>query len=111
MGEIQNYVSRRRVMAEKLTEGEYVNSSAGRRWANSGDYVVYTGEGAFIVPGAEFEREYELIPSDVSKYDPAGKTVPEVIEFMRENPREVERIKELESIGGARKGILDYAVG
>lgn len=110
MGDIQNYVSRRRVMAEKLESGEYVNSSTGRRWANSGDYVVYTGEGAFIVPGAEFEREYELIPSEVSKFSPEGKTIPEVLEFLKDNPGEVERVKELEAKSGNRKGIIEYEV-
>lgn len=113
MGDILEYQSKRRLLAEKLESAERVNSSSGPRWANSGDYVIYTGEGAYIIPGAEFEAEYELIPASVSearKYTPDGKTVPEVLEFFRDNPSEVERVKELEAKSGNRKGILEYEV-
>lgn len=111
MGDILEYQSRRRLMAEKLESAERVNSSSGPRWANAGDYVVYTGEGAFIVPGHEFEAEYEVIPTEVSKFSPEGKTVPEVLEFLKNNPGEVDRVKEIEAKNGERKGILDYEIG
>lgn len=113
MGDILEYQSKRRLLAEKLETPERVNATNGVSWANAGDYVIYTGTGAFIIPGAEFEAEYELIPESVSearKYSPVGKTVPEVIEFLKENPAEVERVKEIESRNGERKGILEYEV-
>lgn len=113
MGDILEYQSKRRIMAEKLEKAEKVNSSSGPRWANAGDYAVYTGQGAFIIPGAEFEAEYEVIPESVSearRYTPDGKTVPEVLEFFRDNPGEIDRVKGLEAKSGNRKGILEYEV-
>lgn len=113
MGDILEYQSKRRIMAEKLESAERVNSSNGPRWANAGDYVIYSGQGAFIIPGAEFEAEYEVIPESVSearRYTPDGKTVPEVLEFFRDNPSEIDRVKGLEAKSGNRKGILEYEV-
>lgn len=113
MGDIVEYMSTRRVLAEKLDEGEYVNATSGRIWGNAGDYVTYTADGAYVVPGDEFEREYKPIPEDVSearKFIPAGKTVEQVVEFLKENPDEIERVKQLERDGGSRKGILEYEI-
>ena len=111
---IQEYQSKRRVMAVQLDNAERINTANGPRSANDGDYVVYTGNGVVIMTEPEFEAEYELIPESVSearRYTPDGKTVPEVLEFFRDNPSEIHRVKELEAKSGNRKGILEYEIG
>ena len=88
-----------------------VGTRDGVRGARAGDYVVYGNDGTRIVKGSEFDAEYVLVETEESearKFTPAGKSVEDVVEFLKENPDEVERVKQLERDGGSRKGILNY---
>jgi hypothetical protein len=95
------------VLAEKIAESGNVNTPTGVRYAEAGDYLVYDASGSHIEPGAEFEDLYEEVKGD-SEFHPAGKTVEDVIAFLKENPDQVNRVKEEEAKGAKRKGIAEY---
>lgn len=114
MSEYQEYRARESVRALKLTESDYVFTKNGKEFAREGDYLMeIPDDGVFLVSGEWFDEKYEPIPEAVSearKFTPTGKTIPEVLEFLKENPDEIERVKQLERDGGSRKGILEYEV-
>jgi hypothetical protein len=113
MSDYQEYRKREYVKALKLTESDYVFTTNGKEFGREGDYLMQTEDGTYLVSGEWFDEQYEPVPEEVTearKFVPAGKTVEQVIEFLRENPEEIERVKQLERDGGSRKGILEYAV-
>lgn len=113
MGEILEFRPREILRAEKVEEYQRVVTINGVEEAKPGQWLAYVDGGIQILSGAYLEEEYELVPESVSesrKFVPAGKTVDEVLEFFREYPEEVERVKQLERDGGSRKGILEYEV-
>lgn len=104
---VVEYRKRARVVAEKVAESGPVSTANGAGYALEGDYLVYAITGVIVVNGAEFEREYEEIQGD-NDFHPAGKTVEVVLNFLREYPDEIDRVKEEEKSGAERKGILEY---
>jgi hypothetical protein len=110
---IQEYRLREYVQAERIEHSGTVFTSHGPVFGKEGDYLLHrSGRVVYVVADA-FEDKYEPVPEDVSearKFVPGGKTVDQVLEFLKENPDEVERVKKLEREGGSRKGILEYEV-
>lgn len=95
------------IQAEKVPENTRMVTVHGPVDIEAGDYLIYTHEGVKVVNGKLFENEYSEVKGD-SEFKPAGKLVDVVVEFMRENPDQVERIKQEERDGANRKGILEY---
>lgn len=99
--------------AEKVEESGMFSTYDGVRFIPEGDYIVHVpGFGTKHVEAHEFDATYELVPDEeilAQQFTPQGKTVDYVVAFMRDNPQEVDRIKALESAGGKRKAILNYA--
>lgn len=96
------------ISAERVEEASRVMTTSSVAWANEGDYLVHDN-GTVLVSKDEFERIYEEVSDEGDKeFHPAGKTVPQVLEFLDENPDQVERVKQDERDGGNRKGILEY---
>lgn len=114
MSEYQQYRSRHAVTALKLEESEYVFTTRGKEFGNVGDYLLKSTEGyVTLVDQESFDNMYEPVPNEVTearKFSPTGKTIPEVLEFLKGNPDEIDRVKQLERDGGSRKGILEYEV-
>lgn len=113
MGEILEFRPREILRAERVEEFARVVTINGVEEAKPGEWLAYVPGGVQILANSYMEREYELVPESVSesrKFTPGGKTVDEVLEFFREYPEEVERVKQLERDGGSRKGILEYEV-
>lgn len=111
MGDVLEYRHRDYVKAERLENDGNVYLSGGKSFGKAGDYLVYEANGTRLVKGAEFEREFVVVEESISesrKFSPLGKTVDEVLEFLREFPDEIDRVKQEERDGGSRKGILDY---
>lgn len=109
---VQEYRLKNHVIAERIPEGGEVFTVRGKEFANEGDYLVHS-LGATLIPGSVFDAQYEVVPDSIvqaRKFNPDGKTVDEVLNFFRENPDEIERVKELERGGGNRKGITDYEI-
>ena len=105
---MKEYRVKATVRAERVEENSRVMTDTGVKDVAAGDYLVYlSGGGAIVVQGEDFENTYAEVKGD-SEYHPAGNTVEAVVEFMRENPDQVERIKQEERDGGTRKGILEY---
>lgn len=110
MGDVRDYKLREYVRAERVNETGWVNTRNGREFARHGSYLVYGNNGVRLVRGEAFEREYVEVDIAVAEFNPAGKSVGEVVDFMRLNPDEIERVKDAERKGGNRKGILEYRV-
>jgi hypothetical protein len=114
MSDFQEYRHRQTVSARRLEEDETVFTKNGAEYGREGQYLVHVpNDGVYLVGGEYFEEHYELIPESVSearKFTPEGKTVEQVLEFMREHPEEIDRVKKLEAKGVGRKGIMEYAV-
>lgn len=114
MSDYQEFRARETVKAIRLTEDGYVFTKNGKEFGRVGDYLQdVPNDGVFLVSGEWFDENYEPIPEAVTearKFSPTGKTIPEVLEFLKENPDEIERVKQLERDGGSRKGILEYEV-
>lgn len=114
MSEYQDYRSRHAVKALKLTETENVFTTSGKEFAEAGDYLLKSADGlVYLVKEDAFDDMYELVPEAVTAaraFTPDGKTIPEVVEFFKDNPDEIERVKQLERDSGSRKGILEYEV-
>lgn len=111
MGDVQEYRHREFVRAEKLEGNGTTFTGNGVVEYHEGDYLVYGEKGTVLVKGSVFEREFVLLEESVREarqFTPAGKTVEAVLEFLKENPDEVSRVKELEASGGKRRGILEY---
>ena len=96
------------VKAEQVSVTGPVSTGNGLGFANEGDYLVYGDQGTYVVTCGDFEDNWTEVKGD-PEYSPAGKTVDQVIDFMRENPDQVDRIKSEEKSGGQRKGILNFA--
>lgn len=110
MSDVHEYRLRNFIRAEKLETNQRVMTTNGAVNAKAGDYLVY-GVNVCVVNGAEFENEYSLVEESVSesrKFSPVGKTVEDVLKFLREYPDEVDRVKEIEKAGASRKSILEY---
>lgn len=109
---VNEYRARNTVRAEQLEEGGNHVTANGVSYIPAGDYLVHIpGYGTRRVEKDAFESEYVVITdaeAEVRAYVPEGQTVEKVLEFLRDNPDEVERIKALESVAGKRKGILEY---
>lgn len=111
MAEVRDYKKRDYVRAELIETDSQVGTRDGMRGAKAGDYLVYESAGTRVVKGSVFNAEFVLVESEESEarqFSPGGKSVEEVLEFLKENPDEVERVKQLERDGGSRKGILNY---
>jgi len=104
---MKEYRVKRNVFAEKVEESGRVNTPTGLQWAEAGDYLVHDDNGSHLEPGVEFEDVYVEIQGD-SEFHPAGNTVERVVEFLKENPDQAERIQAEELNGAKRKGIADY---
>lgn len=112
MGDVQEYRARGTIRAEKVEEDTRIVTVHGVENVKAGDYLVYQSGGVSVMSGAAFEKEYVVLEESVSearKFTPAGKTVEVVLEFLKANPDEIERVRELEEDGASRKKILDYA--
>lgn len=99
------------VEAEKVEKRRKVVTVNGAEYVNPGEYLVRVPNGVQIVSGKYFESRYSLAEESISesrRFTPVGKTVDEVLEFFKEFPDEIERVKDLERNNGARKGILNY---
>lgn len=111
MAEVREYKKRDFIRAEKVVESGRVVVGNGPTQVRAGDYLVYGSGATKVVKGSEFEKEYILVEDEESEargYSPAGKSVEEVVNFLKENPDEINRVKQLEKKGGSRKGILSY---
>lgn len=105
---MKEYRVKATVQAEKVSETARVMTDTGVQEATEGDYLVYlNGGGCVVVQGDVFEDTYAEVKGD-SEFHPAGKTVDAVVEFLRENPDQADRVKQEERDGGNRKGILEY---
>lgn len=96
------------IWAEKIAEDARIVTVLGPLDVSKGDYLIHTHEGVRVVNGVVFENEYVALETK-PEFHPAGKTVEEVVSYLRDNPDEVERIVQEERDGASRKGILDYA--
>lgn len=114
MSEYQEYQAREFVKALKLTEDDNVFTTNGKEFGRKGDYLMQVpDDGTYLVAGEWFDEKYEPVAeklSEARQFTPAGKTVEEVVSFLKEFPEETERVKQLERDGGSRKGILEYEV-
>ena len=95
------------IWAEKVTEDSRIVTVLGPLDVKAGDYVIHTHDGVRVVNGQVFENEYEVVESK-PVFHPAGKTVEEVVNYLKSNPGEVDRIVQEERDGASRKGILEY---
>jgi hypothetical protein len=108
---VKEYRVKATVQAERVEENSRVMTNAGVQEVNSGDYMVYlNGGGTIIVQGDVFDEMYAEVKGD-SEFHPAGNTVEQVLEFLADNPDQLDRVKQEERDGGNRKGILSYEVG
>lgn len=110
---VQEYRRREFIRAERIAENGVVFTARGAVWGNEGDYLVHRDGEVWYCDQESFEDEWEVIPKNVSearKFTPDGKTVDQVLEFFRDNPDEVERVKGLERLGVGRKGITEYEI-
>lgn len=111
MGDVQEYRWSEILRAEIVEEDSRVNTLAGVEWAKAGDYLVHIDGGVKIATAEYWERMTEPVTekeSEARKFSPAGKSVETVVEFMKENPDEVDRVKAEEKSGGNRKGITEF---
>lgn len=105
---MKEYRVKATVHAERVEENSRVMTHAGAQDVNAGDYLVYlNGGGTIVVQGDVFDDTYAEIQGD-SEFHPAGNTVEQVLEFLADNPDQVDRVKQEERDGGNRKGILSY---
>jgi len=104
---MKEYRSRETIRARRVEKPERISTILGVMTARIGDYVALVPGGEQILSAEYFESHYSEIKGD-SEFVPAGKTVEQVIEFLKENPDQVERVKELEKNGANRKGIAEY---
>lgn len=111
---MNEYRARGTVHAEKVAESGNVVTNNGVVFAPEGSYLVYAKDGGFtVVDGDVFEKEYAEVKSEKKSdkdFVPQGNTVDQVVEYFRDNPDDVERVKQLERDGASRKGILEYEV-
>lgn len=107
---VKTYRLNKTVEAEMVDNGGNYPTVSGLQWANPGDYLVYNGDGVRIVDGEHFRDNYEEIAELAEVFHPAGNTVEVVVEYLRNHPEEVDRVKEEEFAGAGRKGILEYSV-
>lgn len=107
MGEIRSYRLRENVRAERVTEAGWTNTRNGREFAHYGTYKVYGNNGLRLVRREAFEGEYEPVDT-VAEFNPDNYSVLEVVNFLKLNPDEIERVKAFENRGKQRKTILDY---
>lgn len=108
MSEAKEYRPRENVFAKQLEKDCRIVADNRPRNAKAGDYVVYAKDGAHLVDGKEFERLYREVEGD-SEFHPAGNTVETVVEFLKANPDQVDRVKAEEKKGANRKGIVEFA--
>lgn len=105
---MKEYRVKATVRAEKIEETSRVMTDTGVSEANAGDYLVYlNGGGCIVVQGSEFDDKYAEVKGD-NEFHPAGNTVDAVVEFLKNNPDQIDRVKQEERDGGNRKGILEY---
>ena len=105
---MKEYRVKATVHAERVEENSRVMTNAGVQEVNAGDYLVYlNGGGTVVVQGDVFDDTYAEIKGD-SEFHPAGNTVETVLEFLKNNPDQIDRVKQEERDGGNRKGILSY---
>lgn len=132
------YRSKAVYLAVQLSEDQTIVTVSGPIRANSGDFLVSSLGGIHIVDEATFTEGYELVPDNVPSpgtntqsgsnttssgsetttvndqsngdalFHPGGNTVDVVTQFMKDNPGEVDRIKEEEKKGASRTGILSW---
>lgn len=132
MSEIREYNLRENVRAERVEETGRIVTTNGPVDVVEGEYIVHTNQGTHRVDGAEFDAKYAPIsgpddhapeketddsenPDEGSESDregafnPAGKTVAQVTEYMDSHPEEVDAIKRREGESNSpRKGITEY---
>lgn len=104
---MKEYRSRETIKARRVEKPERLSTILGVMTARVGDYVARVEGGIQILSAEYFESHYAEVKGD-SEFVPAGKTVEQVIEFLKANPEQVDRVKELESRGANRKGIAEY---
>jgi hypothetical protein len=107
---VKEYRYVKTVRAERVNESGNVITNTGPVFAAEGSYLVYAETGGFkVVDGDVFEKGYSEVKRD-SEFVPQGKTVDQVVDYLKENPDDIERVKQLERDGASRKGILEYEV-
>jgi hypothetical protein len=107
MSELKQYRDKNTVYAICLVNGGAIGLSSGLGFAGVGDYVIHENGTTRLIEKEDFESRYVELEGD-SEYSPVGKLVDDVVVFMKENPDQVDRIKELELAGAERKGIMNY---
>jgi hypothetical protein len=109
MPEFKTYRSTEIIRAYRV-EGESVRipTVLGVMEARDGDYVALVEGGEQILSPDWFEANYSELRGD-NEFHPDGKTVEQVVEFMKLNPDQVPRIIAEENAGAGRKGITGYA--
>lgn len=106
---IKDYRVSATIKAERVEKGGNVVTHLGPMYAGEGDYLVYQPDGSVTIWDKErFETHYSEVKGN-DEFHPAGKTVDTVVEYMRENPDQVDRIIQEERDGSSRKGIVEYA--
>lgn len=108
MSEVKEYRARDNIRAKRIDKDCRVVADNRPRNVKAGDYLVYDAKGAHLVDGKEFEKLYREVEGD-SEFHPAGNTVENVVEFLKANPDQVDRVKAEEKKGANRKGIVEFA--
>jgi hypothetical protein len=106
MSEVKEYRVKRTIKARRLNAG-VTGTSNGPVTVCDGDYEVYIDNRTFVMSKDVFEDTYEENEGD-NEYSPEGHTVEQVIEFMKENPDQINRVKQIEKQHGERKTIMEY---
>jgi len=104
---IKKYRCKSVIQAEEIQQSGTISTSNGPQYAHKGDFLVYGLVSTYIVSRELFLQENEEVPES-EEFNPAGKSATDVIQFMRENPDQVSRVKALENEGGKRKTILEF---
>lgn len=105
---VKTYRPSNTVEAEEIENGGNYPTVSGLQWGNPGDYLVYGSDGVRIIDGEHFRMHYEEVSVNGEVFHPTGNTVEVVVEYMRNNPEEIARVKEEELAGASRKGILEF---
>lgn len=106
---MKEYRPRGTIRAERIETNKRVGTRNGLVTALAGDYLVYHAAGVSVVNGKVFENEYVEVQGDFN-FHAKGNTVEQVVEFLKNNPDQVDRVIREEKAGANRRGIVEYEV-